>query len=276
MRNFSIFSKTLDVLWQETFLLLHIYPALLLILVFLYSISVFRIKRNYNEGRWVLCATSLIIPIFLAWGLVYYYAGQEYEDAAVSVALVLIGLVILATVFLPKMHTIVQQSKFRKLKLKTGSESTMYTTYSEYPGMFYPMPGYAPPYTGNPNKYIINPPVYSYRFNGLNYLTHPTTAAAASWVDWSRDHSPGLYHSSQLSQHPHHMRRTTNKSSNRKSKSPVLAATLQKPMKRSPKQCISKSSKLSGKSYKDGLLLCTNGLESPYYDDNARVYHVTP
>ena len=269
----SIFSKSFDLLYQETFLLLHIYPALLLLLVFLYSISVFKIKRNYNEGRWVLCATSLIIPIFIAWGLVYYYASQEFEDAAVSVSLVLIGLVILATVFLPKMHTIGQQSKFRKLKIKTGSESTVYTTYSEYPGMYYPLPGYAPQYNVNPNKYIINPPqVYSYRFNGLNYLTHPGTAAA-SWVDWSRDHSPGIYHSSQLN----HNGRGTSKNYTRKSKSPVLSAALQKPMKRSGRQFVSKSSQLSaGKSYKDGLLLDTNGLESPFYDTNARVYHVTP
>ena len=43
------------------------------------------------------------------------------------------------------MHTISQQSKFRKLKLKTGSESTVYTTYSEYPGgLYYPMPGFDP------------------------------------------------------------------------------------------------------------------------------------
>ena len=47
---------------EETFLLLHVYPCLLLLLTLLYGIAVFRIKRNFNEGRWVTCATVCIIP----------------------------------------------------------------------------------------------------------------------------------------------------------------------------------------------------------------------
>ena len=47
---------------EETFLLLHVYPGLLLILTLVYGIAVFRIKRNFNEGRWVTCATVCIIP----------------------------------------------------------------------------------------------------------------------------------------------------------------------------------------------------------------------
>jgi hypothetical protein len=34
---------------EGTFLLLHLYPALLLLLTLLYGIAVFRIKRNFNE-----------------------------------------------------------------------------------------------------------------------------------------------------------------------------------------------------------------------------------
>ncbi len=55
------------------------YPALLLILGFLYGMSVFKIRRNYNEGRWVLCSTLLIIPVFAAAGLVYYFAPDQYQ-----------------------------------------------------------------------------------------------------------------------------------------------------------------------------------------------------
>ena len=47
---------------EETFLLLHVYPGLLLLLTLLYGVAVFRIKRNFNEGRWVTCATVCIIP----------------------------------------------------------------------------------------------------------------------------------------------------------------------------------------------------------------------
>lgn len=99
---------------QETFLLLHVYPTLLLLLTCLYGISVFRIRRNYNEGRWVLGCSLLLLPVFLGWALVYYFGGPVYEDPAVAVALILVATSILATVFLPKMHTISQQSKFRK------------------------------------------------------------------------------------------------------------------------------------------------------------------
>jgi hypothetical protein len=56
-----------------------VYPGLLLILGFLYGMSVFKIRRNYNEGRWVLCSTLLIIPVFAAAGLVYYFAPDQYQ-----------------------------------------------------------------------------------------------------------------------------------------------------------------------------------------------------
>ena len=45
------------------------------------------------------------------------------------------GGVLLTTIFFPKMHTISQQSKYRKLKMHSpGSDSTVYTTYTtDYP-----------------------------------------------------------------------------------------------------------------------------------------------
>jgi hypothetical protein len=66
---------------QETFLLLHVYPAILLVLGLLYGVSVFKIRRNYNEGRWVLCATLLTVPVFITAGLVYYFAPDQYQVA---------------------------------------------------------------------------------------------------------------------------------------------------------------------------------------------------
>merc|ERR1719188_2072268 len=81
------------------FLLLHIYPAVLLMLSFFYALSVIKVKRNFNEGRWITCATLFIIPIFAAWPV---------ADSVLAVAGVL-----LAAIFLPKMNTISQQSHLK-------------------------------------------------------------------------------------------------------------------------------------------------------------------
>ena len=149
---------------EETFLLLHVYPGLLLILTLVYGIAVFRIKRNFNEGRWVTCATVCIIPgdllidpptnilvrsdslipVFVTWSLVFYFAPTSLHDPSIAVAIVAIAGLPLTTIFLPKMHTISQQSKYRKLKLHSpGSDSTVYTSYTaqqDFPSysMYYP------------------------------------------------------------------------------------------------------------------------------------------
>ncbi len=47
-----------------------------------------------------------------------------------AVSLVVMAAILVSTVFLPKMHTIAQQSRYRRLKLMTGSsDSTVYTTF---------------------------------------------------------------------------------------------------------------------------------------------------
>ena len=94
---------------KETFLLLHVYPCLLLALTFLYGMSVFRsifpskyfsqfptiflcrIKRNYNEGRWVTCAAVCIIPVLAAWAIVYYFAPVTLHDPTNAVCILIIG-----------------------------------------------------------------------------------------------------------------------------------------------------------------------------------------
>ena len=149
---------------EETFLPLHVYPGLLLLLTLVYGIAVFRIKRNFNEGRWVTCATVCIIPgellidpptnivvrsdslisVFVTWALVFYFAPSSLHDPSIAVAIVAIAGLLLTTIFLPKMHTISQQSKYRKLKLHSpGSDSTVYTSYTaqqDFPSysMYYP------------------------------------------------------------------------------------------------------------------------------------------
>ena len=211
---------------EETFLLLHVYPCLLLLLTLLYGIAVFRIKRNFNEGRWVTCATVCIIPgvvsslidlteivvgansfilVFVSWALVYYFAPASLHDPSIAVAIVAIAGLLLTTIFLPKMHTISQQSKYRKLKLHSpGSDSTVYTSYTaqqDYPSysMYYPptalypgtggeitknlwfsckyvAPGYHPHRGLHPHLRAhmgSRPPPHLSRFNGLNYLAGP-------------------------------------------------------------------------------------------------------
>ena len=247
-------------------------------------------------------------------------------------SLLLTGYIILATIFLPKMHTISQQSKVRKLKFQSGGmDDAIYTTYNDYGGaatgaggLFYP--GYPPPppqysagYGAGPffgdgrhgprigggavgkfrnhrHPHYGPPPGHALRFNGLNYLSYPGSSAVnpttASYQDWSREHSPGHYHFSNLNQY----RRLNGSSSansrlpssaTRKSKSPNQSQS-NTPLLKSVKRCSrtpdSRISKKSGKSSgrqsvsRDGLLLSAAGLNQsqPYYDKSNRVYHITP
>ena len=122
-------------------------------------------------------------------------------------AIVAIAGLLLTTIFLPKMHTISQQSKYRKLKLHSpGSDSTVYTSYTAqqdfpsysmyyppnalYPGTggeliteifgcqasVYPPSGYHPHRGLHPHLRAhmgSRPPPHLNRFNGLNYLAGP-------------------------------------------------------------------------------------------------------
>ena len=85
-----------------------------------------------------------MIPVFVTWALVFYFAPTSLHDPSIAVAIVAIAGLLLTTIFLPKMHTISQQSKYRKLKLHSpGSDSTVYTSYTaqqDFPSysMYYP------------------------------------------------------------------------------------------------------------------------------------------
>jgi len=298
---------------EETFLLLHVYPCLLLLLTLLYGIAVFRIKRNFNEGRWVTCATVCIIPVFVSWALVYYFAPASLHDPSIAVAIVAIAGLLLTTIFLPKMHTISQQSKYRKLKLHSpGSDSTVYTSYTaqqDYPSysMYYPPTALYPGTGGyHPHRGLhphlrahmgSRPPPHLSRFNGLNYLAGPFhPSATTTYADWSREHTPG-YHQTH---HQHHQQAAHNHwkkmvsinpnisgagpTSSRHSRTPegTLASS-----KRSSKQPSPESKRPSGNGKKSalkhqqpGVLLSPGGLQGSSaqvsYDKNSRVYHLTP
>ena len=126
---------------ENRFFLLHIYPATLLILAFFYGISVLKIKRNFNEGRWITCATLFVIPIFLAWSLTHHFAPIQFHDPSTAVSIVAVAGILLAAIFLPKMHTIAQQTKYKNA-LQSGissidlqrshSDSTVFTGFSEF------------------------------------------------------------------------------------------------------------------------------------------------
>ena len=145
--------------------------------------------------------------MFAGWALVYYFAPPSLHDPSVAVAIVTIAGILVTTIFFPKMHTISQQSKYRKLKLHSpGSDSTVYTSYTgaqDYPSysMYYPptalypgpggeldrqnlqfsckrvtFSGYHPHRGLHPHLRAhmgARPPPHLNRFNGLNYLAGP-------------------------------------------------------------------------------------------------------
>ncbi len=145
---------------RKRFLLLHLYPCTLLLLAFFYGMTVLKIKRNFNEGRWITCATVFIVPVFIAWSLVYYFAPVQFHDPSVAVSIVAVAGILLAAIFVPKMHTIVHQSKMKNLDLyRSHSDSTVFTGFSDFIAPFppskkhqkyYPIYGYNYPMMGPP------------------------------------------------------------------------------------------------------------------------------
>ena len=197
---------------KNRFLLLHLYPCALLLLAFFYGISVLKIKRNFNEGRWITCATVFVVPIFAAWSVVYYFAPIQYHDPSVAVSIVSVAGILLSAIFFPKMHTIAQQSKLKGDDLqRSHSDSTVFTAFSDYvhnfgggkmnqgsgmPDNVYPVygnyhphnhyisgpmqqapapPSYPPPPApGGQSQYMtMHPNAGRFHFNGLNYVPKP-------------------------------------------------------------------------------------------------------
>lgn len=223
---------------KKRFLLLHLYPCTLLLLAFFYGITVLKIKRNFNEGRWITCATIFIVPVFLAWSLVYYFAPVPFHDPSVAVSIVAVAGILLAAIFVPKMHTIAHQSKMKNLDLyRSHSDSTVFTGFSAGPphggaqDFLAPFPPskkhkkYYPIYHGYP---FLPPPQPSYGrlvpppfilsspadtpgaatpfdFNGLNYVSAhqrrgPRLTTYSEWA--SRNHHLLKHHRRRHSSSP--------------------------------------------------------------------------
>ena len=49
---------------RDTFLLLHVYIYVLLLINVFCSVSVYNIQKNFNEGRWISLASLCLTPIF--------------------------------------------------------------------------------------------------------------------------------------------------------------------------------------------------------------------
>ena len=153
------------------------------------------------------------------------------------------------------------------------------------------------------------PPAYGFRFNGLNFLAggvvpppayssaNPAGAARTHGgviggrYDWSREHSPGggFYHTNSIAVNSNWRkisRISDASSSSKKSKSSeqqLIVSSLHWQAKRGASVAASKSSKKSSLSLQQqqqqqrslggSLLLQPSRLD---YDENARVYHITP
>lgn len=118
---------------RTDFLLLHLYVTILVIIAFLYGLSVLKIRRNYKEGHWVTLAAFLTMPVLIVWGLVYSFVPEKYSDPTVCMALVVLATVLVLALFIPKMSTISKQSSHFKHKKMHMSDSvtTVFTTFTD-------------------------------------------------------------------------------------------------------------------------------------------------
>ncbi|XP_069693056.1 metabotropic glutamate receptor 8-like [Periplaneta americana] len=118
---------------RTDFLLLHLYVTILVIIAFLYGLSVLKIRRNYKEGHWVTLAAFLTMPVLVVWGLVYSFVPEKYDDPTVCMALFVLATVLVLALFIPKMSTISKQSSHFKHKKMHMSDSvtTVFTTFTD-------------------------------------------------------------------------------------------------------------------------------------------------
>ena len=198
---------------RKRFLLLHLYPCTLLLLAFFYGMTVLKIKRNFNEGRWITCATMFIVPVFAAWSLVYYFAPTQFHDPSVAVSVTAVAGILLAAIFVPKMHTIAHQSKMKLANLdlyRSHSDSTVFTGFSEgfippfppskkhqkyYPIYAVPPPPFMGPGPGGlpPPPFMGPHPPHRVDFNGLNYVsTHQRRGPRlTTYGEWTQSRGSG-------------------------------------------------------------------------------------
>ncbi|XP_066995173.2 metabotropic glutamate receptor 5 [Anabrus simplex] len=118
---------------RADFLLLHLYNIILVIIAFLYGLSVLKIRRNYKEGQWVTLAAFLTMPVFVVWGVVSSFAPERFDEPTVCIALIVLATILVMVVFIPKMSTISKQSSHFKHKKMHMSDSvtTVFTTFTD-------------------------------------------------------------------------------------------------------------------------------------------------
>lgn len=127
-----------------TYLLLHSYIGILITIVFLYGVSVLKIRRNFNEARWVTLTSLFSVPVIIGWVVVVLFGPPDYQEPAATVSFLSFATVILFIIFVPKLGTITKQSSLssRKRMLQqvgpgyhTGSISTIFTTLGSDRGL---------------------------------------------------------------------------------------------------------------------------------------------
>ena len=113
---------------RDTFLLLHVYIYVLLLINVFCSVSVYNIQKNFNEGRWISLASLCLTPIFSLWPVVHYFTPSSFHDPTMAVTIAASAATLLATIFFPKLFTISAQSKLNRQK-----EHEQMMAYSQCP-----------------------------------------------------------------------------------------------------------------------------------------------
>ena len=97
---------------KNRFLLIHVYPAVLLVLSAGYGTSVLNVKTNFHEGRWITGCALAMIPVLAVWLLACHFAPAEFHDAITAFAIILLASILLCVIFIPKLYTIVNRNRF--------------------------------------------------------------------------------------------------------------------------------------------------------------------
>lgn len=168
---------------RNRFLILHSYPAALLIVAFCYGVSVLKIKTNFHEGRWITAASISMLPIYAVWMLICYCAPGHFHDPTTAVAIIILALMILFIVFIPKMYTINQQMKLEDSKeifysqQTSINDSTLLSTSNTnsygYSSRQRPPRNYYPSFSYATNYYIPKEPMRSTQAASFPRNQHP-------------------------------------------------------------------------------------------------------
>ncbi|XP_076034680.1 uncharacterized protein LOC143021211 [Oratosquilla oratoria] len=114
------------------------------------------IRRNHDEGRWLLLTTCVSTPVVTLWGILSHAAPLPLRDPTDAAALLALATIILALIFGPKLGVIAKQAKhFRHTELKQPSSvSTLFgqlETASPARLPMTPHPNGALPFSGPPS-----------------------------------------------------------------------------------------------------------------------------